>query len=846
MSEGGERTESKVRSTVDVPAKEKAVSLWDVRCGETVLFEASGRWTDLWINCGPSGYRAFPFDILDIRPRCESSNWFCLMGQVRGPGGEALETFPIGNGCAHKFKNSGDLVVFANDRDDKYDNNKGSISLTTTRGFELTPTAADGSSTGLFGLWQSLQELARKTAGIPFAAALTGLVCVVLALVQQGIDVVRSVSSDGDAARLLLFTGLLLLLAVQCWLWPRLVVVSNYTEDRTQWSPRWLLTWIPRLLGTLPFVAVIAAAFQDKAVSWTFVGVQIVTGAAFLVFVVARNDVIERVAERGGRVRDYKPALRRVSRRWAIGSFVLAALMLVLTSLFPAHVGLFLGAPGSVFLAVGLIIPVMVTLTQTGRGIGLPVSAALLAWAGLISVWNDAHQVGRRALFVDQATFPTRGERVDLRTAYRRWRATAPVVNGSPRLVLIASEGGASRAGHWTGQVLAKLHDRSKGRLAAATFAINSVSGGSVGAVGYAALLQGAGEGAADFPGRLAALTGGDALGPVLAGAFFPDLVQRFLPVPLLPDRAQALEGAWEAHWNGQCVAGEAACRGLLAKPFLALGPAENAWRPLPIVQGASEETGRRILTSRLHLTREQVDADDFYELVDGDVAVSTAIHNGARFPWVSPAGRLAKRTATGHIIDGGYFDASGIEVVRELAEAILRGPAREQGDATLKIMIVFVGYRGATVEEGGVAKPDADPSFLNEIRAPLAGLIASRTAHGASLLRRLRVWLLGVADEHAAGDAGAALRAEDVDFYEPVPDRQGRAVSYVPVVLCDLEIDGNRVVPPMDWALSRKVRTAMNEAVLPNGSCKKERDEWDNDERIGQIAEFLGVPATR
>ena len=842
MSEDGERAERESRSTVSICAREKAVPLWDVRVGETVLFEASGRWTDLWINCGPSGYRAFPFDILDIRPRCERSNWFCLMGQVQGSGGEALETFPIGDGCIHRFAHFGTLVVFANDRDDKYGNNKGTISLTTTRGVDL-PSAGEGrAATGLFGVWQHLQGLARKTAGIPFATGLTALVCAVLALVPQGIDVVRSVSSDGDAARLLLFTGLLLLLAVQCWLWPRLVVVSNYTEDRTNWSPRWLLTWVPRLLGILPFVAVIAAAFQDPAVSWIFIGVQLVAGASFLVFVVARNDVIERVARRGGGARDYKPALRRMSRRWAIGSFVLSGVMLLVTSLFPAHVGLFLGAPGSVFLAIGLIIPVMVTFTQTGRGIGLPVATALLAWAGLISFWNDAHGVGRRALSVDHATFSTRGERFDLRTAYKRWRETAPVVDGSPRLVLIASEGGASRAGHWTGQVLATLHDRAKGRLAPATFAINSVSGGSVGAVGYAALLQSAGVGTSGFPGRLATLTGGDALGPVLAGAFFPDLVQRFLPVPLLPDRAQALEGAWETHWNAQCSRDEPDCRGLLGRPFLSLGPVGNVWRPLPIVQGASEETGRRILTSRLQLTREEVDSDDFYELVGGDVAVSTAIHNGARFPWVSPAGRLVNRNATGHIIDGGYFDASGIEVVRELAEAILRGPAREQGDATLKIMIVFAGYRGATAEEGGVAEPRADPSFLNEIRAPLAGLIASRTAHGASLLRRLRIWLPGVAEARAAGDAGAALKAEDVDFYEPSPDRPGRAVSYVPVVLCDLEIDGNRVVPPMDWALSEKVKRAMNEAVLPNGSCSKPHHRWHKAERIRQIVPFLGV----
>ena len=42
----------------------------------------------------------------------------------------------------------------------------------------------------------------------------------------------------------------------------------------------------------------------------------------------------------------------------------------------------------------------------------------------------------------------------------------------------------------------------------------------------------------------------------------------------------------------------------------------------------------------------------------------STAIHNGARFPLVSPSGGLAGH---GHVIDGGYFDNSGAELIRQM-----------------------------------------------------------------------------------------------------------------------------------------------------------------------------------
>ncbi len=127
----------------------------------------------------------------------------------------------------------------------------------------------------------------------------------------------------------------------------------------------------------------------------------------------------------------------------------------------------------------------------------------------------------------------------------------------------------------------------------------------------------------------------------------YSDLLYRFLPLPLLPDRAETLERAWEEAWDAPDASTGLSPRtaGTIRAPFLALAPKDGEpWRPLLIVQGASESGGRRMLTSAVKFTCDEVDADDLLDGIGHDVAASTAILNGARFPWVSPGGTFTHR----------------------------------------------------------------------------------------------------------------------------------------------------------------------------------------------------------
>ena len=172
-------------------------------------------------------------------------------------------------------------------------------------------------------------------------------------------------------------------------------------------------------------------------------------------------------------------------------SLVAAVVVMAVATLWPVGFGALLGAPAVVFIGLGLIIPVMATAIQIGASLGIPVVGAMLLWAVVIGLWMDNHEVGRRA-FARAVTGPT--DRLTLKDAYGLWKAAqAPDPQGKRTMVLIAVQGGASRAGYWTAVALGHLREAAKAKGVALDphiFAISTVSGGSVGAVGYAAMLK--------------------------------------------------------------------------------------------------------------------------------------------------------------------------------------------------------------------------------------------------------------------------------------------------------------------------------------------------------------------
>jgi hypothetical protein len=473
-------------------------------------------------------------------------------------------------------------------------------------------------------------------------------------------------------------------------------------------------------------------------------------------------------------------SLRQDPGTWrAVLAFTLFAVFLLLLFLFqPVRAGLLIGSGAIVCLAATAAVCFgSILVLQAGR-LGLPLVSMLLAWAMLCSLWNDNHRVrtvpaeaaGKTLSFSAKSALSPEQDTTaavpPVQQAFVAWhdaveKAYPSVADGSlsaPRPVfIVATEGGGIRAAYWTALVLAALQDRSQDQrktwaathpgqplspdFASHLFAISGVSGGSLGAAFFNTLL--AEEVAYPMENRAHDILRQDFLSPTLAAMFFPDLLQRFWPIPVAAaDRGVALEKAWEYAW--QCTISGKDERGQprpnrLAQPFRTLWKDHQQGEiPLPalFLNGTRVESGKRIITSNLPIrSGEFADAEDAEaKLSDGgtrDVPLSTAAHMSARFTYVSPAGRLPDG---GHVVDGGYFEnsaaATALEIVYEV-EAVMQ----KTGWRVVPVVIEI--RNGPTKENPGnvdsMRTPDQPKhDFLSEILAPVNTLLNTRDARAS------------------------------------------------------------------------------------------------------------------
>ena len=534
------------------------------------------------------------------------------------------------------------------------------------------------------------------------------LLGVALLVQSQGQDVVRGLADGAniylrsgewwsEAARWSYFRWFCFLMAclwsgLIAWYWPHLVARSRIRGK----EPRWF-TWLRRLLGLTPLVAAAIAIAVTGGGSLADVWIALLlfaaAAAALLLFFIKRRGLAER------RLADSwisKPArwlnrlLIRLGARpprltggdalFVLGSFGLSLLVLILFTIpgIRTHFAWSLGSAAIAFGAIGSMIATVSGAAWLVSGVRLPVITAGVVALLLFSCINDNHQLRRR-----DGALPAP---ITIEAAYARWR----LANPEGPIVLVATAGGASRASYWTATVLRALDDRTQGRFGRQVFAISSVSGGSLGAVGFAAWHADhpIGEGSCTYSpaarGRFdRTFFGTDYLAPALGGLFYPDLVQRSLPVGFLPDRAQSLEEAWVHGWRDAAEQGADACapaeRGSdrIGGDFHAIwdrslrgDAAPTRWVPIVLLNGTAVETGKRVITAPLGVdARIFEDSHDFFQWFPHRISAATAVTNSARFPIISPAGTVPlSGGGVMRIVDGGYFENGGIETVYDLA----------------------------------------------------------------------------------------------------------------------------------------------------------------------------------
>ena len=385
---------------------------------------------------------------------------------------------------------------------------------------------------------------------------------------------------------------------------------------------------------------------------------------------------------------------------------LLLGLLVSLTGLavfiwLPVPVARFLGAliVLSMFVATVMFYGSIATWVHERHGI--PIAPIALLLAAVFSVWNDSHVV-RRVTGNQSAILarPLISQRLD------SWQSDS-VGRGNGTVVLVAAAGGGLRAAYWTAMSLGVIQD-SIPNFNRSLFAISSVSGGSVGASLFASLVRDS----VASRGKLKCITDTavvqrrvfsdcvhrfmeeDYLSPVLAKMVAPDFVQSFLPFPWsMLDRSLALEQSWEASYAGLTN------RSTMGERFLSLYDSTTSPSTVPALylNTTHVETGKRYIMSPL--TRGDVsprlgqrpynmhDSEDLLLLIGSDLRLSTAAHNSARFSYVSPPGRIQRNDTLefGHVVDGGYFENSGLATLREVFDAI------QERDSTARVVVLYL-----------------------------------------------------------------------------------------------------------------------------------------------------------
>lgn len=307
----------------------------------------------------------------------------------------------------------------------------------------------------------------------------------------------------------------------------------------------------------------------------------------------------------------------------------------------------------------------------------IPVALLLVAILGVCSLISDgsAHDARR----TNDAS-PT-SDGVGLEAAWTAWKQANCADNGESGeipLVLVSSPGGGQRAAYWTASVLTELFGTKLGggcgtNPASAVFALGGASGGSLGNTAWAATLGAAAKD--DSTWYSVPFAESDPLTQPLAWMLSVDLVRGYAGFGG-PDRAAILEDGLGRRVNG------------MHNSFFSDVYGSNGQRPLLVLTGTQVETGCRIAISQVRLTTtgqtcngvtghsgapmtsdvlDYLCADD--STVPGGLRRSTAALLSARFPYISPSGRLYRcsdDTAIG-VVDGGYSDNTGIDAMLEL-----------------------------------------------------------------------------------------------------------------------------------------------------------------------------------
>ncbi|MCC7461789.1 MAG: hypothetical protein IT480_04915 [Gammaproteobacteria bacterium] len=654
--------------------------------------------------------------------------------------------------------------------------------------------------------WDAIRSCFAVLALIRFSLLTPSILLLSVVATDQMADILRALGEDGrliEGALLLAmaaFAGLVVWYAARTMLRFRFAGCAAAEPDI---YPR-LKRHLPRLLGiAVPGilalrVALLAPASAASGRLLVFALALACVAAAVGLYVYRRRELARlpyltvlaehESCERRDLTRFGE--LPAVTRRVFFALLVANALCLTLFLTTPVWR---MGASAILLLGLGLTAAVGSALVYMANHYGVPILTLMALWLALCSLNNDNHAVRRTATDHSHSGFARAGAPAravpraplpagDVERYFALWwqdllrreggegmpgagagtgTGAGAAGTGAPVPVfVVAAEGGGIRAAYWSASVLTALEDASAttpARFSRHLFAISGVSGGSLGGATFAALVADAArDGRTPRLPDVEGVLGADFLSPTLGAAIFPDLLQRYLPVPLFDDRAVALEQSWERAWR----TARPRSPGRFAAPFAELWARDPYRVPLLFLNATVVETGQRAIVAPLGVAPDAsgratfADALDAGAMLGGALPLSSAVHLSARFTYLSPAG-LVDTGRPGvarwlRLVDGGYFDNSGAVTAAEIVDAVLHAHAALGATRPIQIIVLHlpnepvddragIGAGGGAGAGGGSGGASGGREFLGEVLDPVRALLATRVARGTQAVEALR-----------------------------------------------------------------------------------------------------------
>jgi hypothetical protein len=479
------------------------------------------------------------------------------------------------------------------------------------------------------------------------------------------------------------------------------------------------------------------------------------------------------------------PRPTRVFAAVSVGVFVLVNALAWIYPAATAAVAGRLGPLATLMLLAALFIAATTPLVLWSRRWDVPAFTLLLVWA---TAWQMSGAIDNHKIQLVPGQ-PTSS----IEHAFDTWASTTTC----DRAYFVSAEGGGIRAAAWTALVLAKINRillASGHRLSDCLVAASGVSGGSLGVAAFVA-----GQYVLDTPGltpakssadcthempnapqgaelecRLVYMLTRDFISPTLAAMFTSDQLQRLLPRVELPDRGRALENAFaDAFADAFGLQVDDALTNPFSPGFafsrLYASPSTmraHPWVPVLVLNSTEVRSGHRVLQSGVILQDSEFPGARGLDawLHNQQPTLLGAVHNSARFTYISPAGSLPARNGrVRQLVDGGYFENSGATTLADLARIFEHVSAdqwkgriafihisndpdlgRARDDAQDPLDAIHTGNAGIPPDTQVPAKP-----ALGEVAPPLVALFETRESRAAYARKMLERSATGEPDRY-------------------------------------------------------------------------------------------------